>query len=439
MLRNSLLSKSPDVFFFLKAAFFTMSDHLIQPKRIAMISLHTSPLEQPGSGDAGGMNVYIRQLALALAAQGGHVDVFTRAAAQNRSVEMAPGVICHEVQAGPLGKISKEELANHLQESADAIVAYAADFDSYDVVHSHYWLSGIVGLKLREHWGIPLIHTMHTMGKVKKASAKTEESSDRINGEMLLCQQTDRLTANTPAEAVELEQLYGAAADRIDVVAPGVDLEVFHPQVCPERESSPTSLRVVFAGRIQKLKGPQLLVRALGTIARERPDLDVKLSVIGARSGAKELNLQKLVEAEAVEHMVRFILPMPAEHLARAFRCADVVAVPSYSESFGLVALEAQACGTPVLAHRVGGLPFAMRDGVSGLLVDENEPEAWAAALVSLAEDVELRKRLGRQAAEFAAGMGWEQTALASLDSYATAKSSPILGVKPELHGSAVF
>lgn len=436
---STIVPDYPIYFLFHKAALFPMSDQLIQPKRIAMISLHTSPLEQPGSGDAGGMNVYIRQLALALAAQGAHVDVFTRAPSENRSIEMSAGVMCHEVQAGPPGKISKEELANHLRASAEAIFAYAAVFEPYDVIHSHYWLSGIVGLELRDAWGIPLVHTMHTMGKVKKASAKTEESSDRIAGEMLLCQQADRITANTPAEAAELEHLYDTATDRIDVVAPGVDLEVFHPQVCPEREASSSSLRVVFAGRIQKLKGPQLLVRALGIIARERPDLDVKLSVIGARSGAKELNLQKLVEAEAVEHMVRFILPMPAEHLARAFRCADVVAVPSYSESFGLVALEAQACGTPVLAHRVGGLPFAMRDGVSGLLIDENEPEAWAAALVSLAEDVELRKRLGRHAAVFASGMGWEQTALASLDSYTRAQNSLLGSAKPELHGSAAF
>jgi D-inositol-3-phosphate glycosyltransferase len=398
-----------------------MSVTTTEPQRIAMISLHTSPLEQPGSGDAGGMNVYIRHLSLALAERGVSVDVFVRGATETRAVEMAPGVTCHEVQAGPVGKLSKEELAEHLDEVAVAIEHHAAGLAPYDAIHSHYWLSGIVGLHLRAAWQVPLVHTMHTMGKVKKISAHTEESGARIRGEMLLCEQADRLTANTPAEVQELIHLYGAAVAALDVVAPGVDLGVFNPGFSEQRESEPNSLRVVFAGRIQKLKGPQILVRALGILARERPDLDVKLSVIGARSGAKELNLQKLVQAEAVEHLVRFSLPMPAEHLAEAFRDADLVAVPSYSESFGLVALEAQACGTPVLAHRVGGLPYAVRDGRTGILVDGFEPAAWAVALGRLAADEPLRRTLGRQAAEFAAEHGWEQTAAAALSSYSTA------------------
>ncbi|MBV1778566.1 glycosyltransferase [Paeniglutamicibacter sp. ABSL32-1] len=386
-----------------------------------MISLHTSPLDQPGAGDAGGMNVYIRHLALALAERGVCVDVFVRAAGDTRAVEMAPGVTCHEVRSGPAGKLGKEELADHLDEVALAIRRYAAGLAPYDAIHSHYWLSGIVGLHLRAAWQVPLVHTMHTMGKVKKLSAHTEESGARIRGEMLLAKQADRLTANTPAEVEELVHLYGADAAALDVVEPGVDLGVFSPGVCAKREGVPNSLRVVFAGRIQKLKGPQILVRALAILARERPELDVKLSVIGARSGSKELNLQKLVEEESVEHLVRFSLPMPAAHLARAFRLADVVAVPSYSESFGLVALEAQACGTPVLASRVGGLPYAVQDGQTGILVDGSEPAAWAVALAKLAADEPLRRILGRQAAEFAAGHGWEQTAVAALSSYAGA------------------
>lgn len=411
-----------------------MSNQSNYPQRIAMISLHTSPLEQPGSGDAGGMNVYIRQLALALARGGTVVDIYTRGATETRATTMAPGVTCHEVQCGPPGKLSKEELGSHLDACSQAIMDYAADLEAYDVLHSHYWMSGMVGLKLREAWNIPLVHTMHTMGKVKKISAKTQESGARINGEMLICEQADRLTANTPAEALELRDLYGAPADRIDIVAPGVDLAVFNTNAGPSHESPKNSLRVVFAGRIQKLKGPQILVRALGILNRERPDLDVKLSVIGARSGANELNLQQLVEAESVEHLVRFSLPMPAEHLARAFRCGDVVAVPSYSESFGLVALEAQACGTPVLAHRVGGLPYAVADGVSGVLLDENEPEAWAGALADLAERPERRCTLGAQAAVFAAGLGWGQTAQASMHSYERALTDDFTVAERALH-----
>ncbi|KAA0976544.1 glycosyltransferase [Paeniglutamicibacter gangotriensis] len=400
-----------------------MSDPTLRPRRIAMISLHTSPLEQPGSGDAGGMNVYIRHLALALAADGTQVDVYVRAAEMDRATEMAPGVICHEVQAGPVGQLSKDELAEHLGQSAAAIASYASHLAPYDVIHSHYWLSGLVGLELSRGWGIPLVHTMHTMGKVKKISAQSEESAARIRGEMLLCTDADRLTANTPAEIDELIHLYGADPQRLDIVEPGVDLATFHPGVCERRESGPNALRVLFAGRIQKLKGPQILVRALGVLARERPDLDVKLSVIGARSGSKELNLQKLVEAEKVEHLVRFSLPMPAEHLAKAFRCADVVAVPSYSESFGLVALEAQACGTPVLARRVGGLPHAVRDGETGILVDGPDPATWAVALAKLAVDEPLRTELGTSAAAFAADHGWEKTAVSALDSYSRAMS----------------
>lgn len=398
-----------------------MSVSPTHPRRIAMLSLHTSPLEQPGSGDAGGMNVYIRHLALALAGQGVSVDVFVRSAGETRAVEMAPGITCHEVQAGPAGTLSKEELAEHLDEVALAIRDHAAALAPYDVIHSHYWLSGIAGLHLREAWQVPLVHTMHTLGKVKKISAQTEESAARIRGEMLLCGQADRLTANTPAEIEDLVHLYGAHAKSLDVVEPGVDLAVFNPGTCELPRSAQDSLRVVFAGRIQKLKGPQILVQALGILARERPDLDVKLSVIGARSGSKELNLQKLVEAEAVEHLVSFSLPMPAAHLAGAFRCADVVAVPSYSESFGLVALEAQACGTPVLARRVGGLPYAVQHGRTGILIEGAEPAAWAAELARLAADAPLRRRLGRQAAEFAAQHGWEQTAAAALASYSRA------------------
>ncbi|GAA5229051.1 glycosyltransferase [Paeniglutamicibacter antarcticus] len=395
-----------------------MTEPTILPKRIAMISLHTSPLEQPGSGDAGGMNVYVRHLALALGELGIEVDVFVRGETQSSATAMAPGVVCHEVPAGPAGKLSKEDLAEHLEDAARAIRDYATGFAPYEVIHSHYWLSGVVGLRLAKVWDVPLVHTMHTMGKVKKLSAQTEESAARIRAEMLLCREADRLMANTPAEVQELVDLYGAQPQIVDVVEPGVDLSCFHPGVCVQRESPDGSLRVVFAGRLQKLKGPQILVRALGILARERPDLDVKLSVIGARSGAKELNLQKLVEAEGVEHLVRFSLPMPAEHLAKAFRCADVVAVPSYSESFGLVALEAQACGTPVLAHRVGGLPHAVQDGRTGILVDGAEPASWAAALATLATNPALRLSLGTQAAVFAAGHGWEQTADAAIMSY---------------------
>lgn len=383
--------------------------------RIAMLCLHTSPVDQPGTGDAGGMNVYVRQLALSLAERGARVDIFTRGEAGALPASLGEGVRVIPIPAGAPGPISKESLADHLGDFTGAI----GNNPGYDVIHSHYWMSGVVGLELAERWGIPLVHTMHTMGKVKKMlQPDAEEPPRRILAEQDLAHRADRLTANTRAEAEELTGYYGADARRVDLVPPGVDLSVFHPGDRPVAPGVPGRMRVVFAGRIQKLKGPQILVRALALLHRQRPDLDVKLTILGARSGSKELNLQCLVEDEGVGHLVRFGLPLPAGQLAHAFRDADLVAVPSYSESFGLVAIEAQACGTPVLAHRVGGLPHAVKEGYSGVLVPGLAPEDWAAAMIELAEDPEARQRLGRQAALHALDFSWENTATAAEASY---------------------
>ena len=239
-----------------------------------------------------------------------------------------------------------------------------------------------------------------------------------------------RLTANTPAEITELREHYGADPARVDIVPPGVDLSVFRPSrgradwPCGEAANGACAhrhLRVLFAGRIQKLKGPHILVRALGVLARTRPDLDVRLTIIGALSGTPELNLHRLVAEEGIAERVRHLDPLPPAELAAWFRAADVVAVPSYSESFGLVAMEAQACGTPVAAHDVGGLRHTVVHGRTGVLVPDLSPESWAAALARLADAPLATAQLGSGAAEFAAGFSWARTAEAASASYAHA------------------
>ncbi|MET1036181.1 MAG: glycosyltransferase [Arthrobacter sp.] len=400
--------------------------------RIAMLSLHTSPLAQPGSGDAGGMNVYVRQLAAALAGRGVGVDIFTRAVDGTGTTVLGNGVTVHHMAAGPEGPLSKERLPEFLPEIVAAIQRCCSG--RFDLIHSHYWMSGLAGLELARDWGVPLVHTMHTMGKVKRRHhADADEPDVRLSAELRLVAESARITANTPAEVRELVSLYSADPSTVDVVPPGVDLGVFRPDGPREWRGFPGGapdmmarrpLRLLFAGRIQKLKGPHILVRALGMLDRTRPDLAVELAVIGARSGAPELNLHRLVAEERVERAVGLLPPVPPDELAGWFRGADLVAVPSYSESFGLVAMEAQACGTPVLAHDVGGLRHTVLDGETGVLLPDLDPARWATALAGLADAPERLAAYGEAAARHAARFDWARTAEAALGSYGRALSA---------------
>ncbi|MBM6623349.1 glycosyltransferase [Micrococcaceae bacterium RIT802] len=396
--------------------------------RVAMLCLHTSPLDQPGSGDAGGMNVYVREVALALAAAGSVVDIFTRGSRTQHSVAIGNAVVVHHIAAGPDGPVSKEDLPGYLPEITAGILS--GGFGPYDVVHSHYWMSGIVGLELAARWDVPLVHTMHTMAKVKRRlQHDADEPDSRVEAETVLAARATRLTANTAAEADELVADYGAARGHIDLVAPGVNLQVFRPEGpriwigdaghTPGPAADP--LRIAFAGRIQKLKGPQVLLRALGLLARKRPDIDVELAIIGSRSGSKELNLSRLIAEEHLEHTAHRLPPAPADQLAAWFRAADVVAVPSYSESFGLVAMEAQACGTPVLAHDVGGLRHSVADGSTGVLVADLDARSWAEAIAHAATHRQGLRRMGSAAVVRSRAFSWAHTATAALDSYARA------------------
>ncbi len=396
-------------------------------RRVAMISLHTSPLDQPGIGDAGGMNVYVVELAKRLAARGVEVDVFTRAttSALEPEVLAADGVLVRHITAGPYEGLGKTELPGQLCVFAREVLRAEAQHPvgHYDAVHSHYWLSGQVGALARDRWGVPLVHSMHTMAKVKNAAlaeGDTPEPEGRIIGEEQVVAASDALIANTELEAKQLIELYDADPGRVDVVHPGVDLDVFRPhdQAVVRRELglAADAAVLLFAGRIQPLKAPDVLLRAVSVLLDRRPDLRSRLvvPVVGGPSGSgleHPTALADLASDLDLDDVVRFVPPVAQADLSRWCAAADLVAVPSYNESFGLVAVEAQASGTPVVAAAVGGLTTVVRDGRSGLLVDTHDPRDWAAALERVVVDDAFRARLRAGAVEQARAFSWEHTA----------------------------
>ena len=404
-----------------------------------MVTVHTSPLAQPGEGDAGGMNVYVLEVARQLAHRGIAVDLFTRttSAAQAAVVEVEPGVVVRHVAAGPYEGLAKEDLPGQLCAFAAGMmrVAAHAPLGYYDLVHSHYWLSGQVGWLAADRWGVPLVHTMHTMARVKNlhlADGDDPEPVGREIGEAQVVEAADRLVANTEQEARELVDLYGADPARVVVAEPGVDLATFTPgSVGGARAAlgvASDAVLLLFVGRIQPLKAPDVLVRAAAEIVRRRPELRSRLvvAVLGGASGTgvrTPMGLAELAAERGIADLVRFVPPVDRPTLAQWYRAADVVAVPSHNESFGLVALEAQACGTPVVAANVGGLPTAV--GPAGVLVDGHDTADWATALAGVALDTERRAGLSRASAEHAAGFGWARTAERLAEVYADAMADP--------------
>ena len=416
-----------------------MTEVPVEPiRRVAMISLHTSPLDQPGTGDAGGMNVYVMELARRLAGQGIEIDIFTRAtsSALDPVVECGDGVAVRHIHAGPFEGLTKTELPGQLCVFAREVLrAEAAQpVGHYDVVHSHYWLSGQVGALARDRWGVPLVHSMHTMAKVKNdalAAGDTPEPTARIIGEEQVVQAADMLLANTDLEAKQLINLYDAEPARVEVVHPGVDLDVFRPldQAAVRADLGlPVDAAVLlFAGRIQPLKAPDVLLRAVAELLLQAPTLRSRLVVpiVGGPSGSgleHPESLAQLATELGLDDVVRFVPPVAQADLARWCSAATLVAVPSYNESFGLVAAEAQATGTPVVAAAVGGLTTVVRDGRSGLLVDGHDPRSWAAALRRVVEDDALRLRLERGAREQARQFSWQRTAEGTLAVYERAR-----------------
>lgn len=408
--------------------------------RVAMVSLHTSPLDQPGTGDAGGMNVYVIELAKRLAVRGIAVDIFTRATSSTLSpvVEAAPGVVVHHIHAGPFEGLTKGELPGQLCVFAREVLRTEARqaLGHYDVVHSHYWLSGQVGALARDRWGVPLVHSMHTMAKVKNnalAQGDTPEPVARIIGEEQVVEAADMLIANTAIEAAQLVELYDADPRRVEVVHPGVDLSVFRPfdqaQVRAELGLRADAAVLLFAGRIQPLKAPDVLLRAVAVMLTQQPELRSRLVVpiVGGPSGSgleHPESLALLAAELGLSDVVRFVPPVAQSELARWCAAATLVAVPSYNESFGLVAVEAQAAGTPVVAAAVGGLTTVVDHEVSGLLVDGHDARGWAAALTRIVDSEAVRNRLAVGALAQARNFSWDRTAERTLEVYQQARAT---------------
>lgn len=403
-------------------------------ERVALVSVHTCPLEQPGSGDAGGMNVAIRSTARRLAEMGLAVDVFTRrAGAEQAIIETHPGVRVVHLDAGPPRRLDKAELPQYLSAFLCALLRFEVEEAArlrveepfYDVVHAHYWMSGWVGRLARERWGVPLIQTFHTLARVKdRAAAGDGESRVRAANEERLVHTADCVIAPTAREAAELVTLYGGHPERISVLPPGVESGVFTPG---DREWARAGLgladrpTILFVGRLQPLKQPDVAIRALAELLARDPALDPALVVIGGPSGHDGIGpsaLERLAARLGVADRVQIRRPVPHERLAAWYRAADVVLVPSRTESFGLVALEAAACGTPVVASNAGGLRTAVCDGVTGVLVDASDPAAYAAALHPLLRDPAARRRMGGAGARYARRFDWRQAAAGLLGVY---------------------
>jgi D-inositol-3-phosphate glycosyltransferase len=399
--------------------------------RIATLMVHTSPLDQPGAGDAGGMNIYVVESAERMAAMGVSVDIFTRRHNPDLPdiVELSPGVRVRHLNIGACSA-TKEELPALIPNISDAFSA-VLEKEKYDVLHSHYWISGKVAMPVAKKFGIPLAHTMHTMARVKNmnlAEGERPEPMIRVQGETQVVAAADALIANTDAEAASLVSLYEACPDNVSVVSPGVDLYTFTAgsgrKAAREAVGLPQDAHILaFVGRIQPHKGPEVLIRAVAEMLNHSPHLRPKLITIimGGASGTglgEVERLKDLVSWLNISDVVRFENPVPRAQIPQWYRAADLVCVPSYSESFGLVALEAQACGTPVVATAVGGLRTAVADGISGVLVDGHDPRAWSSVLARLIQEPQRRVLLSMGAIEHASHFGWDATARGTLDIY---------------------
>jgi D-inositol-3-phosphate glycosyltransferase len=384
-------------------------------RRIAMLSVHTSPLAQPGSGDGGGMNVYVRSLASALARAGVECDVLTRAEHEDLApiVELEPGLRVVHLRAGPVRPVPKDELRGLVDELVVAARDHLARTPTFDGLHAHYWISGAVGHQLKHELDLPLVTTFHTLAHTKAAAGVDDDPIDRahVEAEVVAC--SDQVVASTLEERAELVADYGADPDRIEVIPPGVDHATFSPgdrDAARARLGLPGGPSLLFVGRIQPLKGADLAIRCLA----ELPGA-ATLVVVGGPSGADGVaeleRLRALARDLDVTDRVRWVSPQPHESLADWYRSADVCLVPSRSESFGLVALEAAACGTPVVAANVGGLRSLVDDGHTGYLVDVRTASAFAEPVERLLGDAELGREMGRNACDRSGRYTWSITA----------------------------
>jgi D-inositol-3-phosphate glycosyltransferase len=401
--------------------------------QVAYLALHTSPLSQPGVGNAGGMNVYVDELARTMSERGVASLVFTRRTdpSQPEVVEVAPGYRVVHIDAGPPIALPIDRLAPVVSAFAEKVVDWAArNGETVDLVHSHYWLSGWAGVLVKEALDVPLANSFHTLGRVKDAAGRAGEAappSVRVRTEEDVIAFADCVVAATPYEFDDLLEHYGASPERMRVSPPGVDHHLFSPgdrALSRERLGLGDEPIALFVGRIQAHKGIDTAIRMLDEIpssvaAGEGPP---QLIVVGGPSGidgADEVDhLHGLAADLGLSERVHFIAPQPHDQLAVFYRAADVLVMPSRSESFGLVAVEAQACGLPVVASRVGGLAYTVADTESGLLVDGHEPRSFAAATTAILDHPEFRERLASGAAEFAGRFSWPAAADRFLELY---------------------
>lgn len=387
------------------------------------------------------MNVFIRSAAERVAAHGIDVDVFTRCRGHDLPEVQTLGGRSRLilVKAGPCAPVPKDELPRYLPEFLGGVLRRERlEEAGYDLVHTHYWLSGWVGRSAKEIWRIPLVASFHTLGKVKNyslARGESPEPSARLSGEERVIAEADRLVAATPSEAAQLVGLYGADPDRIRLVPPGVDHGLFFPRPRAQARAHLhlASVRLaLFVGRLQAHKGPDLAVRALAeAIARDPAGtLDLVLAIVGGPSGSghgeEVARLMNLASALGVGDRVMFFPPQPQPRLADFYSAADVVLVPSRSESFGLVALEAQACGTPVVAAAVGGLRYVVAHEATGFLVEGHDPADYADRMLSLLAEPERARRMGVAATERSFRYSWDATAADVLSVYRELLGAPV-------------
>ncbi len=381
---------------------------------VAILSVHTCPLAALGGKETGGMNVYVRQTARELGGMGVHVDVFTRSqnATIPRIVELGPGARVIHLPAGPEAPMPREALHRHLEQFAAGVEDFAREEGiRYDLIHSHYWLSGVAGLRLRERWGAPLVQMFHTLGRLKNAVAQTPaemEPALRIAEEARIVAEADRIVAANVVERAHLVWYYGARTERIAVIPCGVDTDLFQPMDPAKAKDLlelPPDPLLLYVGRLQPIKGLETLLEAMTMVPEP-----ACLLVVGGEQDEPESGhgaaLRARVAALGLERRVRFLRAQPQRRLRLFYAAAEATIVPSYYESFGMVALEAMACGSPVVASRVGGLTTTVQEGMTGRLVPEGDPAALAAAITPLLESAEGR-RLGQQATRWAAEHRW--------------------------------
>lgn len=398
--------------------------------RIAIISMHTCPLAPLGGKNTGGMNVYVRELSRELDKSGWAVDIFTHAQSLERPavIQVGHNVRVIHVQAGPVKHIDKNELYQYVPEFADHIIEMATESGIwYDAIYSHYWLSGLVSERLREAWGTPIIQMFHTLGKMKNYVAQRKEDREldiRIASEKRIMQRVDRLVAGNPIDRQHMLDLYDADPGKIEVIPCGADLSLFYPLPQDEAQEEleiPAGKKVfVFVGRIEPLKGIDTLLRAAALLVEEHPAWGERLlvQIVGGNAEDETENLspemrrlRDLRTRLGITDVVRFVGAQAQETLPYFYAAAEALVMPSHYESFGMVALEATACGTPVIASRVGGLTYTIRDGQNGFLVPPHDPEALAAKMLLLLEHPELRSQIGAIGVKRAQRFGWASIA----------------------------